>query len=60
MSVTEGAREALEKYFGFTEFREGQAEVIEAVLAGDNAVVIMPTGGGAAGLDSKAASMQRL
>src|ERR1044071_6296517 len=40
------AREALQKHFGFTDFLEGQAEVIEAVLAGENAVVVMPTGGG--------------
>ncbi len=40
------AREALRKHFGFTDFREGQAEVIEAVLGGQDAVVVMPTGGG--------------
>jgi ATP-dependent DNA helicase RecQ len=40
------AREALQEHFGFTDFLEGQAEVIEAVLAGENAVVVMPTGGG--------------
>jgi ATP-dependent DNA helicase RecQ len=40
------AREALLKHFGFTDFREGQAEVIQAVLGGENAVVVMPTGGG--------------
>jgi ATP-dependent DNA helicase RecQ len=40
------AQEALQKHFGFTDFLEGQAEVIESVLAGQNAVVVMPTGGG--------------
>src|SRR5215475_8239354 len=40
------AREALQHHFGFADFREGQAEVIESVLAGHNAVVVMPTGGG--------------
>jgi ATP-dependent DNA helicase RecQ len=40
------AREALQQYFGFTDFREGQAEVIESVLAGRDTVVVMPTGGG--------------
>src|SRR5437870_5729718 len=40
------AREALEKHFGFTDFLEGQAEVIDSVLADQNAVVVMPTGGG--------------
>jgi ATP-dependent DNA helicase RecQ len=40
------AREALKKHFGFTDFLEGQAEVIDSVLAQQNAVVVMPTGGG--------------
>ncbi|MEW6212503.1 MAG: ATP-dependent DNA helicase RecQ [Acidobacteriota bacterium] len=40
------ARDALQKFFGFTDFREGQADVIETVLAGQDAVVVMPTGGG--------------
>lgn len=40
------ARAALEKYFGFSEFRPGQEEIIEAVIAGQDALVIMPTGGG--------------
>ena len=46
MSGTDGARQALQTHFGFDDFREGQAEVVDAVLAGENAVVIMPTGGG--------------
>lgn len=46
MSSVQRAREALQKHFGFTGFLEGQAEVIESVLAGQNAVVVMPTGGG--------------
>ena len=46
MSDVGQAREALQRYFGFTDFREGQAEVIESVLAGQDAVVVMPTGGG--------------
>jgi RecQ family ATP-dependent DNA helicase len=37
---------ALHKYFGFEDFREGQREVIEAILAGHDTVVVMPTGGG--------------
>jgi ATP-dependent DNA helicase RecQ len=40
------AREALQRFFGFPDFREGQAEVVEAVLDGRSAVVVMPTGGG--------------
>src|SRR4030095_14883218 len=47
-SVSTGARaqEALQQYFGLPGFLEGQAKVIESVLAGQNAVVVMPTGGG--------------
>lgn len=40
------AREALLEYFGFTDFREGQADVIHSVLEGRDSVVVMPTGGG--------------
>ena len=46
MSRSELLRESLCKHFGFSEFREGQAEVIQAVLDGKDAVVVMPTGGG--------------
>ena len=46
MSQPGRAREALFKHFGFTGFREGQAEVIDFVLEGHDAVVVMPTGGG--------------
>src|ERR687885_1103487 len=37
---------ALRRFFGFEDFREGQREVVEAVLAGHDTVVVMPTGGG--------------
>jgi len=46
LNTAEKAREALQKHFGFNDFREGQADVIDAILGGRNAVVIMPTGGG--------------
>ena len=36
----------LEKHFGFREFLEGQEHVIETILSGTDALVIMPTGGG--------------
>lgn len=36
----------LKQYFGFTSFWEGQRQVIEQVLAGRDAFVLMPTGGG--------------
>lgn len=39
-------QEALKKYFGHSEFREGQAELIDAIMAGQDALGIMPTGAG--------------
>nr|MDQ3100903.1 RecQ family ATP-dependent DNA helicase [Bacteroidota bacterium] len=36
----------LQQHFGYHEFRPGQREVIEHVLAGNDAIVLMPTGGG--------------
>lgn len=37
---------ALQKYFGLSQFRPLQAEIIDHVLAGRDALVLMPTGGG--------------
>src|SRR5215216_1321109 len=37
---------SLRKHFGFDDFREGQREVIESILEGKDAVVVMPTGSG--------------
>ncbi len=39
-------REILERYFGYGEFRPGQEELIDGVLAGRDVFGIMPTGGG--------------
>ncbi|MFQ5668439.1 MAG: RecQ family ATP-dependent DNA helicase [Candidatus Binatia bacterium] len=36
----------LEEQFGHTAFRPGQREVVQAVLAGRDALALMPTGGG--------------
>ena len=36
----------LEKYFGLREFLDAQEEVISTILGGDDALVVMPTGGG--------------
>ena len=36
----------LERHFGFREFLDGQELVIRSVMAGDDTLVVMPTGGG--------------
>ena len=38
--------EALKQTFGHSAFRPGQAELIDAILAGRDAIGVMPTGGG--------------
>lgn len=38
--------ESLRKHFGFSEFLDAQADVVEAILTNRDALVVMPTGGG--------------
>jgi ATP-dependent DNA helicase RecQ len=40
------APDLLHSVFGFSAYRPGQEEIVEAVLAGRNTLAIMPTGGG--------------
>ena len=40
------ARRALRDCFGYEDFRLGQKSVIEAILAGRDALAVMPTGAG--------------
>jgi ATP-dependent DNA helicase RecQ len=40
------AQDALEKIFGYKEFRASQKEIIDCALAGDDFLGVMPTGGG--------------
>lgn len=40
------AAEALHKYYGYTQFRHQQEAIIQQVLSGGDALVLMPTGGG--------------
>jgi ATP-dependent DNA helicase RecQ len=41
-----GLRRILRRHFGFRSLREGQEEVIRAVMAGQDTLAIMPTGAG--------------
>src|SRR5512141_3383269 len=38
--------EALQRYWGYTSFRPLQREAMDAILAGRDSVVVLPTGGG--------------
>ncbi len=44
--MAQTAQDILESVFGLTAFRGFQKDVIETVAAGDDALVLMPTGGG--------------
>ena len=39
-------KDLLASIFGFADFRPGQEEIVDAVMAGRNTLAIMPTGGG--------------
>ena len=39
-------KQVLEKYFGYSDFRPGQEEIINAILAKENVLAVLPTGGG--------------
>jgi ATP-dependent DNA helicase RecQ len=44
--MSQNALEILNRLYGYESFRGHQAEIIEHVSAGNNALVLMPTGGG--------------
>ena len=46
LDTTDAATEVLKRVFGYDAFRGEQAEVIDHVVAGGDALVLMPTGGG--------------
>ncbi|MBW4719955.1 DNA helicase RecQ [Saccharothrix obliqua] len=41
-----GSHEVLRRVFGYDSFRGAQSEIVEHVIAGGDALVLMPTGGG--------------
>ena len=40
------AESTLHKIFGFERFRAGQAEIVQALLDGEDVLAVMPTGSG--------------
>src|SRR3954470_4184328 len=44
--LLDSARALLHSVFGFNAFRPGQEEIVDAVLAGENVLAVMPTGSG--------------
>src|SRR5438445_13883959 len=45
-AATASVHDVLAARFGFTEFRPGQDQVVETLLAGRSALAVFPTGGG--------------
>ena len=39
-------KKLLKQYYGYSDFRPGQKEIIDSVLSGKDTLAIMPTGGG--------------
>lgn len=42
----DAAQDTLHRVFGFERFRAGQAEIVQALLDGENVLAVMPTGSG--------------
>lgn len=45
-NTSPNAQQVLEDIFGYSQFRDGQAEVIEHAIDGGDTLVLLPTGGG--------------
>ncbi|OUS31343.1 recombinase RecQ [Thalassotalea sp. 42_200_T64] len=44
--MTISAQQLLQSHFGFSQFRQGQQQVVETILSGQSAAAIFPTGSG--------------
>lgn len=44
--MIDGARQTLKQYFGYDSFRPGQERMVSAILSGEDALGVMPTGAG--------------
>ena len=51
--------DALKNEFNFTRFRDGQREIIESIINGDEVVAILPTGGGKSLLPASGADCRK-
>ena len=40
------AKEILNQFFGYNDFRPGQEEIISNIIDGKNVLAVLPTGGG--------------
>ncbi len=40
------AKEILNEFFGYTDFRPGQEEIIKSIVDNKNVLAVLPTGGG--------------
>ncbi len=45
-SSLDAAESTLHRVFGFERFRAGQAEIVQALLEGEDVLAVMPTGSG--------------
>ena len=45
-TINREAKNTLERVFGYPEFRPPQEQIVRCLVAGEDALVIMPTGGG--------------
>ena len=44
--MIDGAKQTLKQYFGYDSFRPGQERMVSAILSGEDALGVMPTGAG--------------